>query len=142
MSNLAHARVHRVTALYNDIINRVIEGLKEDVRAAGLDPGMHEGAPLHMLRDLWREKLRTSGCLDLAGASALLASAVGDGKSYTGIQYTDPGASSVAVQQNKRPRREQKPAEPQLGSGMPRGSELYGAPVHDGEPDAQYRPRR
>lgn len=135
-------RVAKVDALYNEVINKVIEGLKPDVRAAGLDASMNEGAPLYILKTTWLEKLYATGCLDQSSASAVLANAIGEGRALVASQYVDPAVPEAADggdYKNQQPAKRSRVAGAS-SSGMPRGSEQYST-LHDGEPDETYRPR-
>lgn len=121
-------RVRRVQGLYEEVIARVIEGLRRDVRAEGLDESVLEElkqvgcnrSPPHAFVCLvsilqrcmcfvhhwcvqrWYEKLQSSGALAGGGAGNLV-STIGGGRALAPPQYAPPPqATHVETSVGKR----------------------------------------
>lgn len=139
------ARARNVAALYDEVISRVIERLRVDVRNDGLDEEV-----LVDLRRRWFQKLEASGALP---SSDSIANVIGGGQSLVAPQYAQPHGSTsvdgVSLPRSRAPRADSSSAGEraggetlrQQGAGTPRGAHLYsGAVVIDGEPAARMDP--
>ena len=159
-----NARAIRVKKLYDDIIDSVVEGLREDAALDGIDdnvlmelkkvnPRCRFRPPgprliscsmcvrFGMFSQRWYRKLEESGSFAAADpASRAVVRTLGAGQSVLAAQYAHPDSTSASSTLSTAPRAPRAPRAPtqprlgELGAGLPRGSDLY-APVVDGEPD-------
>ena len=141
------ARLQRVAALYKDIMDRVVEGIRPDVRADGLDESV-----LVELRRRWQAKLDASGVLTAGEASRGLVNTVGAGQSIVAAQYAAPAVPVERSTTAQRARQSEQPTvhapitgagvniAANLSAGVPRGAVHYGTAVHDGAPEVKMEP--
>jgi hypothetical protein len=163
------ARQRRVAALYDEVIERVIESLRADVQTDGLEPSVLDELKQVRARRLeraaqlrlttrsvaraqrWYEKLRDRGTLAGGAAAASgLVSAVGAGTVMMAQQYMVPSAEERAPLLRRPPKRRApelvgpgqgmaSAALTNIAAGVPRGADLYSTVV-DGEPDERIVP--
>lgn len=157
----AAARTNRVKLLYDEIIDGVMEDLQDDCQLEGIDEHVlvdlkqvclasHRLIPHstpvtthshpRFAQQRWLEKLKACGALGPPVEGGIVRT-VGAGVSLVAAQYAIPDATAADATSVARPGSGDpslggpRPPQPgDLGSGAPRGAEMY-TPLFDGTPD-------